>query len=281
MTMQMFLFRELLGSIRTKSAAFFAFAWVLLFLFLASVACFFMISPSSVARSTEGQPIEEIHVYLSPTLSSDTINQWFLDWRERETVERINLIFAQELNGTATGKVFIIKPTAPEMSGAIAAEFRRINGVTKVVEVPRELAIMTPSVSLVIRISLLAILVATIAASLFCFRRGFHELLTSFSGEIRMLRLSGIAKHVVPTLVVALGVLMGLLSGLFLLATLYLFHQIALANTAAFSLLGGLINGLRILGVGMTVLALGTVLGGLAGLLGASLLHGREFNALP
>ena len=95
--MQMFLFRELLGSIRTKSATFFAFAGLLLFLFLASIACFFMISPGSVARSTEGQPIEEIHVYLSATLSSDTINQWYLDWREREDVKRINFIFVQDL----------------------------------------------------------------------------------------------------------------------------------------------------------------------------------------
>jgi len=279
--MQMFLFRELLGAIRTRSATFFAFAGLLLFLFLASVACFFMISPSSVARSTEGQPIDEIHVYLSPTLSSDTINQWYLDWREREAVKGINLIFAQELDGTATGKVFIIVPTAPEDSGAIAADFREINGVTDVVEVPRELAIETPSVSLMIRISLLVILVTAIAGSLFCFRRGFHELLTSFSGEIRMLRLSGIAQRLVSLLVVALGVLMGLLSGLFLLAALYLLHQIALSNAATFSLFGGLGNGLRILGVGMTMLALGTVLGGLAGLLGASLLHGRDFDALP
>ncbi|MCK5827910.1 hypothetical protein KAH43_05225 [Candidatus Bipolaricaulota bacterium] len=281
MMIKMFLFRELLGAIRAKSATYFVLAGLLLFLFLASVAVFFMISPSDVIRSTEGQPIEEVHVYLSPTLSSDTINQWFLDWRERDVVERINLIFAQELDGAATGKVFIIVPTVPEDSGAIAAEFREINGVTEVVEVPRELAINSPSISLVIRISLLAILVIAIAASLFCFRRGFHELLTSFSGEIRMLRLSGIAERVASTLVVALGLLMGLLSGLFLLAALYLFHQIALANPAVFSLLGGLTNGLRILSVGMSVLALGTVLGGLAGLLGASLLHGREFDALP
>ena len=279
--MQMFLFRELLGAIRTKSATFFALAGVLLFLFLASVACFLMISPGGVARSTEGQPIEKIHVYLSPTLSSDTINQWFLDWREREDVKEINLIFAQEHDGTATGTVFIIKPTTPEMSGAIASEFQEVSGVTEVVEVPGELAIEAPSVSLMIRIILLVILVATIAASLFCFRRGFHELLTSFSGEIRMLRLSGIAERIVSVLVVALGVLIGLLSGLFLLAALYLFHQLALSNTAAFSLFGGLTNGLRILGVGMSVLGLGTVLGGLAGLLGASLLHGREFDALP
>lgn len=281
MMTNMFLFRELLGAIRAKSATYFSLAGLLLLLFLASVTVFFMISPSDVIRSTEGQPIEEIHIYLSPTLSSDTINQWYLDWRERDGVERINLIFAQELDGTATGKVFIIVPTVPEDSGAIATEFREISGVTEVIEVPRELAINSPSISLVIRISLLAILVIAIAASLFCFRRGFQELLTLFSGEIRMLRLSGIAERTVSVLVVALGLLIGLLSGLFLLAALYLFHQIALTNPDAFSLLSGLTNGLRILSVGMAALALGTVLGGLAGLLGASLLHRREFDALP
>ena len=279
--MQMFLFRELLGAIRTRSATFFALAGLLLFLFLASIACFFMISPSSVARSTEGQPIDEIRVFLSPRLSSATIDQWFLEWRERDDIAALRFQFAQEFDETASGGLFILTPTDPAMAASLASEFRGIEGVTEVVEVPRELAIETPSVSLMIRISLLVILVTAIAGSLFCFRRGFHELLTSFSGEIRMLRLSGIAQRLVSLLVVALGVLMGLLSGLFLLAALYLLHQIALSNAATFSLFGGLGNGLRILGVGMTMLALGTVLGGLAGLLGASLLHGREFDALP
>ena len=279
--MQMFLFRELLGAIRTKSATYFSLAGVLLFLFLASVACFFMISPSSVARSTEGQPIEEIRVFLSPRLSSATIDEWFLSWREREDIVSLQFQFAQQFDENASGGVFILSPTDPAMADSLASEFRNIEGVTEVIEVSRELAIETSSVSLIIRISLLATLVATIAASLFCFRRGFHELLTSFSGEIRMLRLSGIAERDVSTLIVALGMLMGLLSGLFLLAVLYLFHQIALANAAAFSLLGGLLNGLRILSVGMTALALGTVLGSLAGLLGASFLHSREFDALP
>ena len=279
--MQMFLFRELLGAVRTKSAAYFALAGLLLFFFLASVACFFMISPSSVARSTEGQPIDEIRVFLSPRLSSATIDEWFLAWRERDDIASLQFQFAQQFDETASGGVFIMSPTDSAMASSLASEFRGVEGVTEVVEVPRELAIETPSVSLVIRISLLAVLLVAIAASLFCFRRGFQELLTSFSGEIRMLRLSGIAERVVSTIVVALGVLMGLLSGLFLLAVLVLFHQIALANAAAFSLVGGLMNGLRILSVGMTVLGLGTVLGGLAGLLGASLLHRREFDALP
>lgn len=96
-----------------------------------------------------------------------------------------------------------------------------------------------------------------------------------------MLRLTGISGSIVNLLVVALGVLMGLLVGLLLLTALYLLHRIALSNADAFAMFGGLLSGLQILTVGMTTLALGTVLGGLAGLLGASLLHGRDFDALP
>ncbi len=281
MMMQPFLFRELLGAIRTKSAIFFALSGLMLFFFLASVACFFMIAPGSVSRSIEGQSIEEIHVFLSPRLSSATIDQLYLEWRERDDVATLRFQFAQELDETASGGVFIVSPTDPAMAGALASEFRGIEGVTDVIEVQRELTIETESISLMIRIALLVILVVTISASLFCSRRGYRELLMSFSGEIRMLRLSGISERSVSTLVVALGVLMGLLSGLLLLAALYLLHHIALSNAAVFSLFGGLINGLRVLGVGMMVLALAIVLGGLSGLLGASLLHGRQFDALP
>ena len=279
--MQLFLFRELLGAIRTKSAVFFALSGLLLFLFLASVACFFMIVPGSVSRSAEGQPIEEIRVFLSPRLSSATIDQLFLGWRERDEIATLRFQFARELDEAASGGVFIISLADPTLAGALASELRDMEGVTDVIEVQRELPIETSSVSLAIRISLLVILVVTISASLFCSRRGYVELLTSFSGEIRMLRLSGISERVISTLVVALGVLIGLLGGLFLLAGLYLFHQISLLNVAVLSLFGGLTSGIRVLGVGMMVLALGTVLGGLAGLLGASLLHGREFDALP
>jgi hypothetical protein len=281
MNMQLFLFRELLGAVRTKSAVFFALSGLLLFLFLASVACFFMIAPGNVSRSAEGQPIEEIRVFLSPRLSSATIDQWFLEWRERDEIEGLRFRFAQEFDETDSGGVFIVAPADSTMASALASEFREIEGVTRVVEVPREPLIETQSVSLAIRISLLVILVATIATSLICSRRGYRELLTAFSGEIRMLRLSGISERVVSALIVALGILMGLLGGLFLLAVLYLFHQIALSNASAFSLFGGLTSGMRILGVGLMVLALGTVLGGLAGLLGASLLHRREFDPLP
>ena len=279
--MQLFLFRELLGAVRTKSAIYFALSGFLLFLFLVSVACFFMIAPGSVSRSTEGQPIEEIRVFLSPRLSSATIDQWFLEWRERDEIAGLRFQFAQELDETASGGVFIVSPADSASAGVLTSEFREIEGVTDVIEVPREPPLESSSVLLVIRISLLAILVTTIAASLLCSRGGYRELLATFSGEIRMLRLSGISERVISALVVALGVLIGLLGGLLLLAVLYLLHQIALSNSDAFSLFGGLTSGIRILRVGLMMLALGTLLGGLSGLLGASLLHRREFDPLP
>jgi len=281
MNTALFLFRELLGVIRTKSAVFFALSWVLLFLFLASVACFFMIAPSSTTSSIEGQPIEEIRVFLSPRLSSATIDQWFLTWREREDIAGLHFRFAQELDEEDSGGLFIVTPADTSLASVLASEFMAVEGVTRVVEVPREPITEIQTVSLAIRIALLVTLVLTITASLLCSRRGYRELLMAFSGEIRMLRLSGVSERVLFTLIVALGALLGLLGGLFLLAVLYLLHQIALSNATAFLLFGGLTNGMRILGVGLMTLALGTVLGGLAGLLGGSLLHGREFDALP
>lgn len=279
--MQLFLFRELLGSIRARSAVLFTFSWFLLFLFLVCVACFFMISPGDMSPSVEGQPIEEIRVFLSPRLSSATIDQWFLEWRERTDIDGLRFGFAQEFDPSATGGVFILSPTDTAVAASLSDEFRRTAGVTKVVEVRSVPAIKIPSVFLIIRIALLVILLLSIVASLYCSRRGYHALLTAFSGEIRMLRLSGIPMRIMFTMVIALGLLLGLLGGLFLLAVLYLLHQIALSNVDAFSMFGGLTSEVRILTVGLMGVVLGTLLGGLAGLLGASLLHRPEFDPLP
>ncbi len=278
--MQMYLFRELLGAIRTKSAVFLALSGLLMFLFLASVACLLLMGPGDVSASTEGQPIDAIRVFLSPRLSSATVNQWVLQWQERDDIASLHFRFAQEFDPSATGGVFVVSPADPTTADALADEFRAIDGVTSVVEIPRQPAIEASSLSLAVRMTLLVVLVVSIAGSLLCSRKGDRELLSAFSGEIRMLRLSGISEHVLFALVVALGVLIGFLGGLFLFALLYLLHQV-LASGATLSLFGGLSNGLRVIIVGLAGLALGTVLGGLAGLLGASLLHRREFEPLP
>jgi len=276
----MFLFRELLGAIRTKSAVLLVLSGFLIFLFLASAAGFLMITPAEVSSTTEGQPVDELRVFLSPRLSSATIDEWFLAWRERSDVARLRFQFAQELDQTTTGGVFVVTPVDPSQASALAEELRSIDGVVDVVEVPRVKLIEPPAASLIARITLLVVLVLSIAASLFFFRRGYRELLAVFSGEIRMLRLSGISERTLIALVVALGVFIGCLGGLMLLAILYLLHRIAL-STGGLQLFGGLISGVRILGTGLMAVGLGTVLGGLGGFLGASLLHRREFDPLP
>ena len=279
--MQLYLFRELLGAIRAKSALFFVLSGTLLFLFLATVASFFMLAPTTPSSSTEGMPIEELRVFLSPRLSSATIDQWYLTWREREDIASLRFQFAQEVDETASGGVFIIAPEDLQQAERLAEEFRAVDGVTEVVAVPKVRVIESSSLSLTIRLALLAILLLSIAASLFCSRRGYAELLSTFSGEIRMLRLSGISERIVFVLVVALGLLIGTLGGLLLLAVLYLLHQFAVSNATFLPLFRGLASGLRILGVGLASVALGMILGGLSGLLGASLLHQREFDPLP
>jgi hypothetical protein len=281
--MQLYLFRELLGAIRTKSALFFALSGLLLFLFLASVACLLvLVAPTVSTTPTEGQPIDEIHVFLSPRLSSATIDQWYLQWRERDDVAHLRFQFAQEFDPSASGGVFVVSPvdTDPTVADALAEEFRQIDGVTNVVEIPRQPTVEPSRIVFAVRIALLVTLVFAIAASLLCSRIGYRELLAGFSGEIRMLRLSGVSERILFTLVVALGVLIGLLGGLLLFAVLFLLHQL-INSPDAFSLFGGLSNGARIVGAGVLSLVLGIVLGGLSGLLGASLLHRREFEPLP
>ncbi len=280
MTVWFYLFRELLGAVRAKAAVFFALSGVLLFVFLGCAASFFMLSPPSVTTTTEGQPIERIHVFLSPRVPSTTVNQLFLDWRERSDIASLRYRFAQELEERATGGVLIVRPVSDEVAEPLVEAFESVEGVTTVVAVPRETLLPAPTLSFIVRIALLAVLVIAMAASLLFFRKGYHALLTTFSGEIRLLRLSGVAERSLISLTLALGMLVGLLAGAFLFATLYILHQVAI-TTDALELFSGLAHTDRILSVGLLSLLLGTVLGVLAGVLGASALHHREYRPLP
>lgn len=280
MSVWFFLFRELLGAIRARVAALFLLSGILLCLFLLCVAGFFLISPARILSTTEGQPIDEIRVFLSPRVPSATVDQLFHEWWGRSDVARVHFRFAQELDETATGGVLIVSPSTPEAAPEMVQEFRSIPGVLDVVEIPRVATMAGPTLSRVMQIVLLAVLVAAVASSLLTFRRGYAELLTSFSGEIRLLRLSGTSERALVTLTVALGVLIGFLGGIFLFSALFILHQISL-TADALVLFDGLTRGGRIVAVGSLSLLLGTLLGALAGLLGASSLHRREFEPLP
>jgi len=280
----LFLFRELLGAIRARSALFFALTGLLLFVFLAVVGTFFLVPSSSLAVPAENGslPIEEIQMYLSPRLSSATVDRMYLDIREREDVERIVFRFSQELDGDASGGVFVIDPRSPDVALELVAVLQSLNGVTQVIERRSQAAPGRSPLSTSARIGLLLSLVLTIALSLVFARVGYRELLRSFAGEIRLLRLSGISEQTVVPLAVGIGILIGFLAGLLLLVILYVLHYVIISQSAPpAAILAGLASGGRILGVSLINLALGLILGGLIGLYGASLLSSREFHPIP
>jgi cell division protein FtsX len=280
----LFLFRELLGAIRARSALFFALTGLLLFVFLAVVGTFFLVPSASLAEAAEdgSLPIEEIQVRLSPRLSSATVDRMYLDIRARQDVERVVFRFSQELDRDASGGVLVIRPMSPDAASELVAALRSLNGVTEVIERRSQGEPDRSPLSTAARIGLLSSLVLTIALSLFFARIGYRELLRSFAGEIRLLRLSGISERTVVPLTVGIGILIGFLAGLLLLVILYVLHYVVVSQGGTSpAILAGLASGGRILGVSLVNLFLGLVLGGLIGLYGASLLGSREFHPIP
>jgi cell division protein FtsX len=278
----LFLFRELLGSIRARSALFFLLTGLFLFAFLAIVGTFFLLpSPTATVAADGGLPVEEIQVYLSPRLSSATVDRMYLDVRAREDIERIVFRFSQELDRDASGGVFVIEPTSPDGAETLVADLRALNGVTEVIERRGPVVPVASPLSAAARIGLLCSLVATVALSLLCARGGYRELLRTFSGEIRLLRLSGVSERTIVPLAVGIGILVGTLAGLVLLVILYVLHYVVISQGAPPAILEGLAHSGRILGVSLINLLLGVVLGGLIGLYGTSLLGSREFRPIP
>jgi hypothetical protein len=279
----LFLFRELLGSIRARNALFFTLTGLFLFVFLGVVGTFFLVpGPRTPEPGEDGSlPIEEIQVQLSPRLSSATVDRMYLDIRSRDDVERVVFRFSQELERSASGGVFVIDPASPDVAAALVGELRQLNGVTEVIERRSQGEPDRSPMSTSMRIGLLAALVVTIALSLLFARGGYRELLRSFAGEIRLLRLSGISERTVVPLTVGIGILIGFLAGLLLLVILYVLHYVVVSQGVPPRALEGLTSGGRILGVSLINLLLGVVLGGLIGLYGASLLGSREYRPIP
>jgi len=279
----LFLFRELLGSIRARSALFFALTGLLLFAFLAVVGTFFLVPQPTSEEVVDASslPVEEIQVHLSPRLSSATVDRMYLDVRAREDVERVVFRFSQELDRDASGGVFLITPSSPTAATGLVADLQARNGVTEVIERRGRGEPAPPPLSAAARIGLLCSLVVTVALSLLFARSGYRELLRSFAGEIRLLRISGISERTIVPLTVGVGILVGFLAGLLLLVILYVLHYVVISGSASPPMLEGLTNGGRILGVSLVNLLLGVVLGGLIGLYGASLLGSHEFRPVP
>jgi cell division protein FtsX len=272
MNVYLFLFGELLGAIRAKTAGLFSITVLLIFSFLSLFSCFFLL----------GRPVNndlipgETMLSLAPQLSQQEIETLYLTIREWEDVQQINYRFAQE--DPEVGGVFIVR-TVPASLPSLIQKLDSVNGVLKVetLNSPRK---RIQSLSTSTRIGLLLGLILSMIGCLLLAQRAFRELLRTFSGEIRLLVLAGSPGNAVQYSLIALGILCGLAATLLFIVAVYLAHLAAMANPEPLlRAASGLLDTERVRTISLLSLLLGSVIGSFAGVLGASLINLRKWPA--
>lgn len=272
-----FLFRELLGSIRARSALFFSLASLFIFVCTATFALLLLVGTATPPQPAGDLGADEIVASLSPRLSADAVNALYLQIRQRPDVAAVSFRFAEELSPDSTGGQLLVRATSAETAPGLLSAVQSMEGITTVVGGGPQRPEPEFGLSRTVRLGLLIALVAGIVLSLVLGRIGYLALLRAFHGEIRILRLSGTPERTIVLPVVALGVLLGLLTGLLLVVAVYL-GLYALGEVA--SAASGLEDASRVLGVTFAGVVLSLLIGGLLGMLGASLLSSKEFSPL-
>jgi cell division protein FtsX len=234
----------------------------------------------SVTATNDEPPLDpdEIVVHLSPRLSANAVDDLYSRIRLRSDVAAVTFRFAEEVSPGSTGGRFFVRTTTIDARETVRTDLESMNGVTRVEShegTPERNGFALPSSA---RLGLLLALVLSVVLSLVLGRIGFRALLGTFRVEIRMMRLSGTSERTIIPPVVGLGILMGLLSGLLLIAGIYL-GQYAVGEGATD--VPRLADSGLVLGVTFTGLVLGLLLGSFIGLFGASVLSSREFSPLP
>jgi len=267
MTSFFFLESELLGAIRARSATLLSFALLALFLFLACFASLFLLPDASPGRGAN-----EIVAYASPRMSPAAINSLFERLQARPDLQSVHFSLPEQVTSDRTGGTFTLEARSAAAVASVVESLRLTEGISSV-----EMATGAKKVALSsgARLALLCGLVVCALASLVLAREGFRALLATFRGEIRLLRLSGIAERQLLGAVVAAGVLVGLLAGLLLVLGLAL-YGLSTAGIGADSSA----DVTRLVGVGVVSVLLGVLMGSLMGLLGVGHLSSARFSPI-
>lgn len=264
MTSFLFLERELLGAIRARSATWLSLALFTLFLFLACFAALFLLPDA------DGRGADEIVARVSPRLSPATINALFTRLQERSDLQKVDFNLPETVTSDRTAGTFTLVARPDADVDAIVESLRATDGITVVETTTRARGI---ALSRGARLALLCGLVVCALGSLVLAREGFRALLATFRGEVRLLRLSGIAERQLLAAVIAAGLLVGFLAGLLLVLGLALYGVSSSDAEAAASVT-------RLVGVGGVSILLGVLMGGLMGLLGVGHLSSRRFSPI-
>ncbi len=278
MTPFLFVLGELLRTIKGRAGLFLLGVVLCTFLFLASFSSFFLLgTPASVSSGPE-KSSGEIVAFLSPRLSAEAAGAIYLKVRERNDVRRVNYLLGQEAAGSQGGAILKIQVTSPSAGAALVEELRATPGIVKVDRASRleSGALILPTS---VRIILLASLTSSVLAGLVVGRLGFAEALSSFSEEIKLMRFSGIPEATIQGPIISLGLLCGLGASVLLVGGVNLAHLAMTPHPqGVLPLASGLLEVARVRMTSLLSLPLGLLMGGLVGVLGASLTSGRAFR---
>jgi cell division protein FtsX len=264
MTQFWFLLGNLLRVIGSRSGALFIVLILLIFSSGALFSSFFLLGTPAPDDAGPSLAADEVFVHLSPQLSQQKINDLYLKIREWEDVSQINYRYPQELGLEKVEGLLVIKAVSVAKVTELIDALSVIDGIAGVDPV---------------KIGLLIGLALSIVGSLIAARYAFAELLKAFSEEIRIMRLAGTAEQVIQPPIVAIGALCGIIAGLLLIVAIYLLRFLTITYPG--SLLhatSGCVDPARVLTVSLVGFLLGLVLGGLAGVLGASLTESSKFQ---
>ena len=276
MTQFWFLLGNLLRAIGSRSGALFIVLILLIFSSGALFSSFFLLG--TPAPDDTGPPLsaDELFVHLSPQLSQQKINDLYLEIREWEDVSQINYRYPQDLELETVEGLLVIKAVSVTKVAKLIDALSAIDGIADIDSLSTRHA---DSLSAPVKIGLLIGLALSIVGSLIAARYAFAELLKAFSEEIRMMRLAGTAEQVIQPPIVAIGALCGTIAGLLLIVAIYLLRFLAITHPGTLlHATSGWVDPTRVLTVSLVGFLLGLVLGGLAGVLGASLTESNKFQ---
>lgn len=267
MSSSWFVFGELVAALRSRSVLCLGGVALVTAAFLVAFSGLFLLTEAEKTVGTLGPT--GIAAHLSPLLSTRDVEALYLNVRGRPEVKTLSYLFGQEV-GKKGGGILRIEGTGPDAAAKLAEALRSTQGVARV-EGPGRQPSRGPALPSSTRLGLLISLASTLVLALIVARFAYGALLDDFAGEICLLRLSGVTEGTIQSPLILLGGMVGLIASLLVLAVLSLLHLWAVARPWAFGFVPGLADAGRVTAAILVAFPLGLLIGGLGGLLGASL----------
>lgn len=221
------LFGELLRSLKSWSLRSLTVAGLSLTLFLA-VFTLFLLLWSDLGEGEEGQLL----VLLDPSLIPTQVDQLYLEIREWDDVARAEFVFEEEVAAglvkLATGDVEadLLRIGLRDSREAKSVEERlgELGGISRIITYELDslknvfhstAGMGAVSVALLIVLGLLALV---------SIRSALRSLIRSWTGELQLLHLAGLARRTMRRPFILLALLLGLVSALLIVLGLYIVH---------------------------------------------------------